>query len=73
MRMIPIFLAGWMALACSSTWAIDLPKVSDIEGLTKGSLLDKLNKNLADQQAKDGQFEFKTGKAQFASGNRSHG
>ncbi len=69
MRIIPVFFAGLVALACSSSWAIDLPKVSDIEGLTKGSLLDKLNKNLADQQAKDGQFEFKTGKAQFASGN----
>ena len=32
-------------------------------------MLDRINKSLADQQAKDGQFEFKTGKAQFASGN----
>ncbi len=69
MRIIPVIFAGLVALACSCSWAIDLPKVSELEGLTKGSLLDKLNKNLADQQAKDGQFEFKTGKAQFGSGN----
>ena len=31
--------------------------------MTKGSMLDKINKSLADQQNKDGQFEFKTGKA----------
>jgi outer membrane protein OmpA-like peptidoglycan-associated protein len=32
-------------------------------------LLDNVNKSLADQQIKDGQFEFKTGKAEFAAGN----
>lgn len=69
MRMIPIFAAGLLMLACSPLWAIDMPKVSDIESLGKGSVLDKINKSLADQQIKDGQFEFKTGKAQFASGN----
>ncbi|MEO8004941.1 MAG: OmpA family protein [Betaproteobacteria bacterium] len=69
MRIVSVMAAGLLVLACSSSWAIEMPKVSDIEGLTKGSLLDKINKNLASQQAKDGQFEFKTGKAQFASGN----
>lgn len=69
MRSIPMFAAGLLMLACTPLWAVDLPKVSDIEGLTKGSMLDKINKSLADQQIKDGQFVFKTGKAEFASGN----
>ena len=69
MRTIPIVAAGLLIVACSSVWALEMPKVSDIQGLTKGSLLDKINKSLADQQVKDGQFEFKTGKAEFASGN----
>ena len=69
MRSIPMFATGLLMLACTALWAADLPKISDIEGLTKGSLLDKVNKSLADQQIKDGQFEFKTGKAVFASGN----
>lgn len=69
MQSIQMFATGLLMLTCSHVWALDLPKVSDIEGLTKGSLLDKLNKSLADQQIKDGQFEFKTGKAAFASGN----
>ena len=69
MRTIPIFAAGLLIVACSSVWALEMPKVPDLQGLTKGSLLDKINKSLADQQVKDGQFEFKTGKAEFASGN----
>ena len=69
MRTIPIFAAGLLIVACSSVWALEMPKVSDLQGLTKGSLLDKINKSLADQQIKDGQFEFKTGKAEFSSGN----
>ena len=69
MRTIPIFAAGLLIVACSSVWALEMPKVPDLQGLTKGSLLDKINKSLADQQVRDGQFEFKTGKAEFASGN----
>lgn len=69
MRTIPIFAAGLLIVACSTVWALEMPKVSDLQGLTKGSLLDKINKSLADQQVRDGQFEFKTGKAEFASGN----
>lgn len=69
MRSIPMFATGLLMLACSDVWALDLANVSDIKGLTKGSVLDKLNKSLADQQIKDGQFEFKTGKAEFAPGN----
>ena len=64
-----ILVAASLLMVCSHAGALDLPKVSDINGLTKGSVLDRINKSLADQQAKDGQFEFKTGKAQFASGN----
>ena len=69
MRSLLVIAAGLLMLACTALWAADLPKISDIEGLTKGSLLDKVNKSLADQQIKDGQFEFKTGKAEFAAGN----
>jgi outer membrane protein OmpA-like peptidoglycan-associated protein len=46
-----------------------MPKMPDLKGLTKGSLLDEINKSLSDQQVKDGQFEFKTGKAEFSNGN----
>lgn len=69
MRSTVVVAASLLMLACSQVWALDLPKVPDIGGMTKGSLLDKVNKSLADQQIKDGQFEFKTGKAEFASGN----
>jgi outer membrane protein OmpA-like peptidoglycan-associated protein len=69
MRSITIFTAGVLMLAGVQAQAVDLPKISDLNGMTKGSVLDKINKSLADQQVKDGQFEFKTGKAEFASGN----
>ena len=69
MRSIILVAASLLVLASSQAWALDMPKVPDVGGMTKGSLLDKINKNLADQQKKDGQFEFKTGKAEFASGN----
>ena len=69
MRIIPIVAASLMIMACSTVWALEMPKVTDIKGMTKGSLLDRINQSLADQQIKDGQFEFKTGKAEFASGN----
>ncbi len=69
MRSILAVAASLLMLACSQVLAVDLPKMSDLNNLTKGSLLDKINKSLADQQIKDGQFEFKTGKAEFTSGN----
>jgi outer membrane protein OmpA-like peptidoglycan-associated protein len=69
MRSTFVIAAVLAGLACSQSRAVDLPKVPDLGGMTKGSMLDKINKTLADQQVKDGQFEFKTGKAQFASGN----
>jgi outer membrane protein OmpA-like peptidoglycan-associated protein len=64
-----LIVAVSLLMVCSQAGALDLPKVPDLNGLTKGSVLDRINSSLADQQAKDGQFEFKTGKAQFASGN----
>ncbi len=69
MRSITIFTTGVLMLAGVQAQAVDLPKLSDLNGMTKGSVFDKINKSLADQQVKDGQFEFKTGKAEFASGN----
>jgi outer membrane protein OmpA-like peptidoglycan-associated protein len=68
MRTMLAISAG-LLLACSHALAVDLPKMSDLSDLGKGSVLDKINKSLSEQQAKDGQFEFKTGKAEFASGN----
>ena len=41
-----MFATGLLMLACSDDWALDLANVSDIKGLTKGSVLDKLNKSL---------------------------
>ena len=63
------FMAVPLMLAFTVSPALDLPKAPDISAMSKGSVLDKVNKSLADQQIKDGQFEFKTGKAEFASGN----
>lgn len=37
--------------------------------MTSKPLLENVNKSLANEQIKDGQFEFKTGKAEFAAGN----
>src|SRR3954467_637547 len=62
-------VAVQLMLACTVSWAVEMPKVPDISAISKCSALDKVNKSLADQQQKDGQFEFKTGKAEFASGN----
>ncbi len=64
-----VLAVGFFMLSCPAAWAVDLPKIPDIGGLGKGSVLDKVNKSLADQQTRDGQFEFKTGKAEFAAGN----
>ena len=58
----PRIVRRLLLLACSQLWALEIPKVPDIGDMTKGSLLGKVNKSLADQQNKDGQFEFKTGK-----------
>jgi outer membrane protein OmpA-like peptidoglycan-associated protein len=63
-----IAFAAVAVLVCTPVGAVDLPKMPDV-GLGKGSLLERVNKSLSDQQNKDGQFEFKTGKAEFAPGN----
>ena len=65
----PVTIAVIFVLSIAAAFAVDLPKIPDVGGLGKGSLLDKVNKSLADQQNRDGQFEFKTGKAEFAAGN----
>lgn len=49
--------------------AVDLDSLPKLGDLANKPLLDNVNKSLADQQIKDGQFEFKTGKAAFAAGN----
>ena len=69
MRYQMAFFAVPLMLASAASAALDVPKIPDMSALSKGSVLDKVNKSLADQQIKDGQFEFKTGKAEFASGN----
>jgi len=69
MRSLGMLGAAVLLAGAAAAWAIDLPKVPEVEGLTKGSLLGKVNEALADQQNRDGQFEFKSGKAQFAAGN----
>ena len=69
MRYQMVLVAVSLLLTCTASRAVDMPKVPDISAVSKGSVLDKVNKSLADQQRKDGQFEFKTGKAEFASGN----
>jgi outer membrane protein OmpA-like peptidoglycan-associated protein len=69
MRYRIVLLAVPLILLCAASRAVEMPKIPDIGAMSKGSVLDKVNKSLADQQQKDGQFEFKTGKAEFASGN----
>jgi outer membrane protein OmpA-like peptidoglycan-associated protein len=55
-----------LLLSVSGAHAFDL---DGMKGATNNALLEKVNKNLAEQQKKDGQFEFKPGKAEFAPGN----
>ena len=69
MRLTTIVSATLLTLALSPVSAVEMPKIPGLGGIGKGSLLDNVNKSLADQQVKDGQFEFKTGKAEFAPGN----
>src|SRR6185436_16421943 len=56
MRSTLVSFVSMLLLTCSQLWALEMPKVPDIGDMTKGSLLDKVNKSLADQQNKDGQF-----------------
>ncbi len=57
-----------LALALPAA-AVDLPQLPKPPAVGGTSLLDTVNKKLANQQIKDGQFEFKTGRAEFAEGN----
>ena len=68
MRLTIIVSAG-LLLTCSLVSAVEMPELPKLGDLNKGSLLDNVNKSLGDQQVNDGQFEFKTGKAEFAPGN----
>ena len=61
--------AMWMIGATSSACAVDVDKLTKLKSLADKPLLENVNKSLAEQQVKDGQFEFKTGKAEFAPGN----
>ena len=69
MRSILLFAGSLLLLNGSVVMAVDLNKLPKLGDMTKMSLLENVNKSLADQQIKDGQFEFKTGKAEFAAGN----
>lgn len=64
-------LASTLLLTCASLslHAVDLNKLPSLDEVKNKSLLENVNKRLRDQQVKDGQFEFKTGKAEFAAGN----
>ena len=69
MRSILFIAASLLGLNGSMVMAVDLDKLPTFSDMTKKPLLDNVNKSMADQQIKDGQFEFKTGKAEFAAGN----
>ncbi|MDT3706701.1 MAG: OmpA family protein [Thiobacillus sp.] len=61
--------AGALLLNASLAMALDLGGLKSAVGVGNGSPLETVNKSLADQQIRDGQFEFKVGKAEFAPGN----
>jgi outer membrane protein OmpA-like peptidoglycan-associated protein len=63
------FLVSLLVLITNPSFAVDFEKLPKLEDVKSKSLLDNVNKRLRDQQVKDGQFEFKTGKAEFAPGN----
>ena len=63
MRSILFFAASLLMLNSSVVIAVDLDKLPKLGDIKNMSLLENVNKSLADQQIKDGQFEFKTGKA----------
>jgi outer membrane protein OmpA-like peptidoglycan-associated protein len=69
MRSTLVITASLLALNGPVVMAVDLDKLPKLGDLTNKPLLENVNKSLANQQIKDGQFEFKTGKAEFAAGN----
>jgi outer membrane protein OmpA-like peptidoglycan-associated protein len=62
-------LAGVLLLNGSLAMALDLGNMKSIVEAGNRSPVENVNKSLADQQVRDGQFEFKVGKAEFAPGN----
>lgn len=69
MRLTIIISTGLLMLNSSLVMALDMDKLPKLGEITNKSLLDNVNQSLAKQQINDGQFEFKTGKAEFAPGN----
>jgi len=69
MRLAMIISSALLMLNSSLLMALDMEKLPKLGEMSNKSLLDNVNKSLAEQQIKDGQFEFKTGKAEFAPGN----
>jgi len=67
MRFSRAMLVGALLVNSSLALALDLGSLKSAAG--GGSVMEKVNKSLADQQIKDGQFEFQVGKAEFAPGN----
>jgi OOP family OmpA-OmpF porin len=64
--------ASLLLIQWTAALGVDLPKLDNVPKLSDvkdRSLLDTVNRKLAQQQVRDGQFEFKTGKAEFAAGN----
>jgi outer membrane protein OmpA-like peptidoglycan-associated protein len=61
-------LAGVLLLNGSVAMALDLGSMTSMVSAAR-SPLETVNKSLAEQQVRDGQFEFKVGKAEFAPGN----
>jgi outer membrane protein OmpA-like peptidoglycan-associated protein len=61
-------LAGVLLLNGSFAMALDLGSMTSVVSAAR-SPLETVNKSLAEQQVRDGQFEFKVGKAEFAPGN----
>lgn len=61
-------LAGVLLLNGSVAMALDLGSMTSVVSAAR-SPLETVNRSLADQQVRDGQFEFKVGKAEFAPGN----
>lgn len=69
MRSLLFIVASLLFPISPMAMAVDLDKLPKLGDMAKKPLLENVNNSLADQQIKDGQFEFKTGKAEFAAGN----
>lgn len=68
MRSIMLLAASLLLIDAAPVMAADLPEMPKLPG-AGASPLAVVNKSLARQQVKDGQFEFKTGRSDFAPGN----